>query len=250
MEVVDQNANAYQAPVFDQTALANQIINGLAQNLQRAQTPQQVTDEIDQVVGALRAQGVPDDEIQRQVVGLMGMDKRQARTADEKINKARTDVVNFIQNREVTSTINRVLRSYTKDDELLREAADTIRQRTVQELFNGNTAEVVTARNSFFQTGVLDEDAVDGIMLKHIKKIENAADKRSGKSRQASPTLPGSDTSARPAGEVDEANFDADKLTFHQELVYNAHLKQMGQAGLKPEEAEAAARKAALRVKK
>jgi len=250
-EVVDPATQpTVTQPVIDTNAFAQQVVAGLAQSLSQAKPQAQQVDEIDQVVATLKMAGLDDAQIQAHISTALGVGKQSTRLTKDEIAKAKGEVVNFIQNKEVTSTINRVLRSYTKDDELIKEAAETIRQRTMQDLFNGNTAEVVTARNEFFKSGNLDEDAVETIMLKHIRRIEQAADKRAGKSKSTAPSEIKSDTSSRPTNEVDTENFDRTKLSNIQDAVYRANLRMMSKSGLSAEDAEKSARQAALRVKK
>jgi hypothetical protein len=227
-EVVDANTPA--APVFDQAQFTQALINGLVPALQGAKTPQAQTDEIDQVVGALKAAGLEDSAIQAHITAVLGLEKKNDRKLAETVKTEAGKLVNFVQQSKLEDALRAELRSYTKDDDLIREASDAILNRARADWYQGNTGEVVTARNSFFQTGSLDLDAVANVVAKQVKRIEQAADKRSGKSKSTNPTIPASDTNARPGAGGSNTLPEEGSLLPFQQIAYDMVMKA-GQRG-------------------
>lgn len=247
-ELVD--ANTQQVPAtFDTQEFARTVSQQLAQSLKDS-TPKQQEDEIRDVVAQLKAAGLEDSDIQAHISTALGLDKRMSRLLDERTQKATQDVMIHLQRKELNSTVGRVVRSYSKDDELVQVAAPAIREQALAEFINGTSSQIVSARNKFLQTGELDEDIIDTIVSNHVKRLDQAVQNRSGKKSQATPTIGGSDTTARPATDNDVTNIDVKNLTPIQETVYNAHRSQMLRTGKTAEEAEQLARAAAARIKK
>jgi len=248
-EVLDGNKVVTQAPAtVDAQAFAQAMARELATTLQRESTPAQKADEIGEVISALKARGLEDSEIESHISTALGVTKKAERETDEKIKKATGQFLQYTSEKELTSAVRRITKSYTKDDDLLSEVSSTIRDHIKNEFMNGSTAEIVTARNLFLNKGELDEDVLDDIAARKIEKIEKA---RVGKKTTAAPTIPSSDTPSRPGSESDSSQVSdpRDGLSQIQTSVYDASFSQFKRT-MKPEEAQKQALIAAQRIKK
>lgn len=247
-ELIDANTAAPAATV-NAEEFARAITAQLAQTLKPTSTPAEQADEIRDVVAQLKGAGVDDADIQAHISTALGLDKKFSRLLKETETQATNNLRQEMQRKELNTTFSRVLRSYSKDDELITEASASIREKALADFINGTSAQIVTARNRFVSTGDLDEDVVDDIMAKHVKRFHQAADNRTGKKSNATPALKASDTTARPTPGGDIDNFNADSMTPIQEMVYESHLTSMKNS-YPPDEAKKRALAAAFRVKK
>jgi ribosomal protein L21E len=235
----------------DAQEFAKAMARELAGTLKQTESPKEQANEIAEVVAQLKAAGVEDSDIQAHISTALGIDKKVTRLLDEKTKETTTKFLQHMQQKELTSSVSRVLRSYSKDDELITEAAPAIREKAMSEFLNGSAASIVTARNKFFNSGEVDEDVLDEIISRQVKRFDQAVEKRTGKKKDATPTLKPSDTTARPATEGDVSTFDIKNATALQEQVYNSHLSQLLRTpGMKREDAIEKAKAAASRVKK
>lgn len=249
-ELIDANTQAAPATV-DAAAFAEAMADKLAARLQPSTPPAVVEDEIRTLVQQLKGAGVEDGEIQAHISTALGIDTRVDRKLKATKDEAIASFNQTLQRKEINSVFSRVLRSYSKDDELVTEASGSIREKGLSEFFNGTSTPIVTARSRFFSTGDMDEDVVEDIVARHVKRLHQAADSRTGKKSNATPSLKGSDTSARPPATSDTDNITLDDLTPRQEEVYNGHLRVMRYDQSRPlEEAKKLALAAAIRFKK
>ncbi len=250
-EVLDGNQVTTQpAPAtVDAQAFAQAMARELASSLNQNQnaTPKQQADEIGEVVAALRQSGLEDSDIQAHISTALGVAKKAERQTQEEIKKAAGQYVADRNNRELSSAIGRAVRSYTKDDELLQEVSEAIRNHVRNEFLNGSSASVLTARSKFINGGELDEDIIDDIAAKKIEAIEK---KRSGKKGAATPTITPSDVT-RPNADADKSAVTSpeDDMSEIQRTVYQASLSQFKRT-MTSEEAQKQALVAANRVKK
>jgi len=248
-EVLDGNKVASQAPAtVDAQAFAQAMARELAATLKQDSTPAQKADEIGEVISALKARGLEDSEIESHISTALGVTKKAERETDEKIKKATGQFLQYQTEKELTSAVRRITKSYTKDDDLLSEVSSTIRDHIKNEFLNGSSAEIVTARNLFLNKGELDEDVLDDIAGRKIDKIEKA---RAGKKAAAVPTISSSDTPSRPGSESEDSKVSdpRDGLMEVQRSIYDASLSQFKRT-MKPEEAQKQALIAAKRSPK
>jgi hypothetical protein len=248
-EVLDGNQAATQAPAtVDAQAFAQAMARELAVTLKQTASPAQKADEIGEVISALKARGMEDSDIEAHISTALGVTKKAERETDEKIKAATGQFLQYQTEKELTTAVRRITKSYTKDDDLLSEVSGTIRDHIKNEFMNGSTAEIVTARNLFLNKGELDEDVLDDIASRKIDKIEKA---RAGKKTAATPTLSNSDTPSRPGAEADTSKVSDPRegLMEVQRSIYDATLSQFKRT-MKPEEAQKQALIAAQRIKK
>lgn len=225
-EVID--ANNPQTPVpapalLDAEAFAGAISRQLAQTLKQQSTPAEKRDAIADSVAQMKAMGVPDGDIQAHITGMLAVQKQSREEIEERVQKEREQFLNNQYRKELTSAIGRVVRSYSKEDELVAVSAPAIKEQIWAEFWQGTSGPIVTARNRFLSGNDLDEDVLDEIAQRQIKRIEQAVEKRSGKKSQATPTLTASDTPARPAESGKSA--DANNLTVAQQTAYDMVMK-------------------------
>jgi len=234
-------------PMVDAAELVGEL-RSFAESLkaQTTATPAQ-TDEIAEIYQSLKATGLDDSEIQHHLTAALGVDKRVNRVVAEQIKKASDTVQQDLRSKEFKASLNRVVRQYARDDELLKEVSDSIKNKAVQTFFNGSTQAVKVARQQFNASGEVDEDVLDDIVGDIVKNIEA---KRTGK-KSGTPTLPATSTPGRPADAgTPGAQLDKSNLTQMQEIVYRAKFNSPMMRGVAPEEREKAALAAAARIKK
>jgi len=219
----------------------------LAQNLKQAPTQEQKVDEINEVVAALKAAGLEDSDIQAHISTALGVSKKGERLIEEKIKATTTQFLQYQNEKELTSAIRRITRSYSKDDELIGEVSDAVRTFVRNEFLNGSTADVISARNKFFTTGDLDEDVLDDIVAKKVERIHA---KGTGKKGTAAPSVKPSDTTTRPTDDEKRAVNVEDDMTEIQRGIYNSFKSTMRHAFGTPEELDKHALAAANRIKR
>lgn len=249
-ELVDANTQTETpAPQFDGQALANAIGMQVAHAVKENQPKKEEVDYLSMTVAQMKNAGAPDEEIQRTITLGLNLQKDFTEKLKATEEKATKQFNQALYQKDINKAISSSVRSYSKDDELISEAAPALREKALSEFWNSSTPAVVTARNKFLQQGDLDEDVIDDIVGKYVKRIDAAVEKRTGKKSQASPTLTPSDTTARPGGASDASNLNRDNMTALQERIYDATFQAISRSK-SPEEAKAAALRAAARVKK
>jgi hypothetical protein len=250
-ELIDANTQQATPPaMLNAQDFAEALSIQLAKNFKQAETPKQQADEIAEVVAQLQAAGIDSTDIQAHISTALGLDKKLARVVKETEEKATKQIFQTMQQKELANSIGRIIRSYSRDDELVQLSTAAIRENTYSEFLNSNNPQVVITRQRFLNNGDLDEDVLDEIIARQIKKLDSAVEKRTGKKKEATPNIKPSDTTARPNPVTEAPALSVEEMTPVQDAVYNAHRSQMLRLGRSKEEADKLARVAATRVKK
>lgn len=243
-ELIDANTTQ----TIDHDAIGQSVANHLAPILKSNAPQEQKVDEINELVAALKAANVPDEDIQAHISTALGLDKKVTRLLKETEDSATKKLLQHMHQKELTSAVSRITRSYTKEDDLLAEIAPAIREKVTNEFINGTSSSIVSARNKFINGGELDEDILDTIAASYIEKIDQ---KRNGKKGTATASIKPSDTASRPA---DDATSNVarkrEDMSDWQRDIYDSVRSTRIKSGWTADAAEKSAQQAALRMKK
>lgn len=239
-ELINGNPSAPSAPMVDAEEFARSIFAQVAQSQGFAATAQQ-KNEITAAVDELRAKNFDDDFIDGQLRTALGITKE----VDKRIAKTSQDLVEGYKTRETLGVINRAIRDYSKEDELIKVSAETIRTNVVRNFLQSRDPEVAQARSRYNSPeGEVDADVLEALVDKEVNKIWKAAGKEP--SKKGGPAIKPS--AAQQPSEGSEVSRDS--MSDVQGNVYDAHKATLIRYGTAPEEAHKRALAAAQRVKK
>lgn len=247
VEVLDGN----QPAVVDAQAFGQAMARELASFL-KADAPKEVQkNHIGEAVQALRAKGLDDDSILNYVTAAQAAAEQSKADLEAKTKETTKSFLQYQTQKELNSSISRITRSYSKDDELVAEVSSALRDFAKEQFLNGTTADIVSARNKFLNGGELDEDVIDDIIAKKIQRIH---DKGGGKKGTPAPSGVKNDSNAKPSDEDKNAPTNVESMSEIQRVVYNAHKSTLrntyGNSKEGLAELEKAALAAAARIKK
>jgi hypothetical protein len=235
-EVLDGNTTTTAAPQVNAQEFGQAFAREFVQTFKQATTKEEKIDEINEVVAALKAGGRTDEEIQGFITTALGVEKKNQRVMKEEIDKTKGQFLQYQNEKELSSALRRITKSYSKDDELISEVAGAIRDHAKSEFLNSSNADIAVARSKFFSTGDLDEDILEDLVA---KKVERIHEKGSGKKGTAAPSVKPSDTATRPpqSGEDRNTVSSRDDMNEVERSVYDAYKSTMRHA-LSPEDLE------------